>query len=63
MTSFPFLGPNDPPPVSVLNPEATSPVLLLADHASIGFQPHWETWAWIRAIWRGISALTLVLSP
>ncbi|NYZ11542.1 N-formylglutamate amidohydrolase [Azospirillum sp. RWY-5-1] len=30
----PLLGPGDPPPVTVLNPEGRSPVLLVCDHAS-----------------------------
>ncbi|CAO3443948.1 hypothetical protein [Azospirillum argentinense] len=30
----PLLGPDDPPPVTVLRPESDSPVLLLCDHAS-----------------------------
>ncbi len=29
-----LLGPGDPPPVTVLNPDSKSPVLLLCDHAS-----------------------------
>lgn len=29
-----FLGPEDPPPVTVLNPQATAPLLFVADHAA-----------------------------
>ena len=30
----PLLGPDDPPPVTVLNPQAVGPLLLVCDHAS-----------------------------
>ncbi len=31
---FPLLGPNDPAPVSIVNPRGSAPVMLICDHAS-----------------------------
>ncbi|NNF52551.1 MAG: N-formylglutamate amidohydrolase [Gammaproteobacteria bacterium] len=35
--NYPLIGPEDPPPVEVLNPESDSKVLLVCDHASRSF--------------------------
>ena len=37
---YPLIGPDDPPPFEILNPEGTASVLFVGDHASRAFPRH-----------------------
>ncbi len=39
-SEYPLIGPDDPPPFSILNPHAATPLLLVCDHAGRAFPRH-----------------------